>query len=471
MRPPRDASLGHHSQIGSATFGAWRRCDTCPFYALAHDHDLHQVAAPARQHRHLGNIGAARIDRRLRVDRAPPPPPQRSAGSAPMRSAARWPLHMRVAHDQRRQQRGRRHLRRQLVEAEAASMGASPLVTRPAASGTPDSPSGLRTPAGRRSREQTHQRRDIAHVKTSARAVLGGRRMPYERRRPEYSALHRVVRENLMTLYAATDDGDAGATLPAFVRKELEGYLDCGSLCRGFAVLACTTCHERRLVAFSCKSRGFCPSCLGRRMAQTACNLLDHVLPHVPLRQWVLTLPHELRRPLAYDRELLAKVGRIFVSSVLGFYRRRLGGDEAKGHGMGGAVVVVQRSSSDLKLNPHFHAVFLDGVYRSAARDGPVFAALPRLSTSDVADVLQTVRVRIIRFLVRRGVVEAGPEVCWSEALGLTRFSGQFDCTTNSGSALPSYASIPSNSNFSALGVTRGLKVMRADRSYWAGLS
>jgi hypothetical protein len=73
--------------------------------------------------------------------------------------------------------------------------------------------------------------------------------MPYERRRPENRALHRVVRENLMTLYAATDDGGTGATLPAFVRKELEGYLDCGLLCRGFAVLACTTCHERRLVA------------------------------------------------------------------------------------------------------------------------------------------------------------------------------------------------------------------------------
>ena len=54
-----------------------------------------------------------------------------------------------------------------------------------------------------------------------------------------------VVRENLKTHYAATNDGDAGAALSAFVRKELEGYLDCGLLCRGFAVLACTACHER----------------------------------------------------------------------------------------------------------------------------------------------------------------------------------------------------------------------------------
>src|SRR5262249_34240541 len=67
-------------------------------------------------------------------------------------------------------------------------------------------------------------------------------------------------------------------------------------------------------------------------------------------------------------------------------------------------------------LNPHFHAVFLDGVYRPAARDGPVFVALPRLSTSDVADVLPTVPVRIVRYLVRMGAVEAGPHPICSEA-------------------------------------------------------
>src|SRR5262249_39460306 len=61
-------------------------------------------------------------------------------------------------------------------------------------------------------------------------------------------------------------------------------------------------------------------------------------------------------------------------------------------------------------------ALFLDGVYRPPHGDAPVFCALPRLSTSDVADVLQTVRVPILGYLVRQGVVEAGPEVSWSDA-------------------------------------------------------
>jgi hypothetical protein len=236
----------------------------------------------------------------------------------------------------------------------------------------------------------------------------------YERHRPEASTLYRIVRENLNTLYAAVEDGFAGAAaLPGFVRKELDGYLDCGLLWRGFAVLACEGCKERQLVAYCCKGRGFCPRCLGRRMAQSSLNLLEHVLPAVPLRQWVLTLPHELRRRLAYDGELLAGVGRVFVDSVLGFYRRRTQPDDRTGRRVrrsSGAVTVVQRTSSDLKLNPHFHAVFLDGSYAADAAGTPIFQAVPRLSTSDVADVLQIVRARILGYLKRRGVVIAGPE-------------------------------------------------------------
>ena len=36
------------------------------------------------------------------------------------------------------------------------------------------------------------------------------------------------------------------------------------------------------MVALSCKKRGFCPSCLGRRMADTAVHLAERVLPAVP---------------------------------------------------------------------------------------------------------------------------------------------------------------------------------------------
>ena len=67
----------------------------------------------------------------------------------------------------------------------------------------------------------------------------------YARRRPEQTTLYAVVRDNVETLYAAM--AESGAELPRFVRAELEGYLDCGLLCRGFAHLKCEGCSEPRL--------------------------------------------------------------------------------------------------------------------------------------------------------------------------------------------------------------------------------
>ena len=226
----------------------------------------------------------------------------------------------------------------------------------------------------------------------------------YERHRPEATTLYAVVRDNLETLYGAIDEGAIPITLPGFVRKELEGYLDCGLLCRGFCRLKCEGCGESRLVAFACKGRGFCPSCLGRRMASTAANLVQCVLPPAPLRQWVLTVPFAWRKRLAYDGELLGAVTRIFVSTVLRFYSTRMT-TEGAANGQSGAVVVVQRTSSDLKLNPHLHVLLLDGVYRELDAATVGFTALPHLSTREVGEVLECAVARIVKHLRRRGLL------------------------------------------------------------------
>jgi hypothetical protein len=143
-------------------------------------------------------------------------------------------------------------------------------------------------------------------------------------------------------------------------------------------------------------------------MCQGTLNLLTYVLPAVTLRQWVLTLPFELRAPLAYQRDLMGAVARIFADSVMGWYRRRLapGVPEARG----GVVTVIQRASSDMKLNPHLHAIAVDGVFVPGPDGQPSFRALPRLKTDEVGDVLQIARVRILRYLARRGVVRLLPE-------------------------------------------------------------
>ena len=76
-----------------------------------------------------------------------------------------------------------------------------------------------------------------------------------------------------------------GKALPTHIKKEFEAYLKCGRLEHGFICVRCEGCHHERLVAFSCKKRGFCPSCGARRMAESAALLVDEILPHEPVRQ------------------------------------------------------------------------------------------------------------------------------------------------------------------------------------------
>jgi len=58
-------------------------------------------------------------------------------------------------------------------------------------------------------------------------------------------------------------------------------------------------------------------------MSAGALNLVDHGLPDVPIRQFVLTMPFPLRFPLAFDGKLLGQVVRIFTDTVASWYRRR----------------------------------------------------------------------------------------------------------------------------------------------------
>ncbi len=233
----------------------------------------------------------------------------------------------------------------------------------------------------------------------------------YEKRVPFAQVLHWVVRENLATFYAAIEEGWQ-SELPKFVRAEFAGFLDCSVMQRGFAHLACEDCGLPRLVAFTCAGRGFCPTCLGRRMNQTTHNLLAHVLPAQPLRQWVLSLPYALRAPLAYEPGLMSVVARVFEDSLLRWYERRLALGDSPGEraAQGGLLTVIQRSSGDMRLNPHLHVVALDGVYVAGPDGQPVFRALGRLKTDEVADVVQITKARVLKALDRRGVVRFSPE-------------------------------------------------------------
>jgi len=151
--------------------------------------------------------------------------------------------------------------------------------------------------------------------------------------------------------------------LPRFIEDEFRGLLRCGFLAGGFARFRCAGCGFDRLVPFSCKGRVVCPSCGGRRMAERAAHLVDHVFPAVPVRQWVLSQPYRLRYLLAWDHDLCRAVTGVFVRAVLGSLRRRARRAGAP-HGRGGAVAILQRFGAALNLNVHVHALVLDGALR-----------------------------------------------------------------------------------------------------------
>jgi hypothetical protein len=89
-------------------------------------------------------------------------------------------------------------------------------------------------------------------------ALLAPGSARYERHRPETTLLYQLVERHYPDFLAALAERDRH--LPLYVEKEFEAYLKCGRLEHGFLRVRRTTCHAERLVAFSCKRRGFCPS-------------------------------------------------------------------------------------------------------------------------------------------------------------------------------------------------------------------
>lgn len=95
-------------------------------------------------------------------------------------------------------------------------------------------------------------------------------------------------------------------------------------------------------------------------MVERAAHLVDAVLPDVPVRQWVLTLPLRLRYRLTWDHDLCRAVVGVFLRAVFAALRRRAAWDGVAG-GRSGAVTILQRFGGALNLNIHVHALVLDG--------------------------------------------------------------------------------------------------------------
>ena len=137
-------------------------------------------------------------------------------------------------------------------------------------------------------------------------------------------------------------------------------------------------------------------------MAQTAAHQVDQAIPHVPVRQWVLSLPIPLRLLLASQPQrvtpTLQVVHRVLTRHLLG--QAGLKAAEADS----GAVTLSQRFGSAANLNIHLRCLVLDGVYRHT--DGePVFVEAAPPSDEALQAVLQRIITRMLKLLAGRRVL------------------------------------------------------------------
>ena len=220
---------------------------------------------------------------------------------------------------------------------------------------------------------------------------------PYKRHRPERTLLYQLIQDYYPVFEAHC--AEQGKPLPAYVCQDFTDYLKCGRLEHGFLRVLCESCHAEHRVAFSCKRRGFCPSCGARRMAESAALLVDEVLPHQPIRQWVLSVPIPLRFLLASRPDILAKVLGIVYRTLATHLIHQAG--YIKATARTGAVTLIQRFGSALNLNIHFHMLFLDGVYVDAANGSTRFQWVKAPTRETVIQLTHTLAERIGRFDAR----------------------------------------------------------------------
>ena len=165
------------------------------------------------------------------------------------------------------------------------------------------------------------------------------------------------------------------------VARTVSAFLECGRLQNGFARIRCPKCRGEHLLAFSCQTRNFCPSCQAKRAALVAERWLVGILAPVPHRHLIFTIPKVLRGLFQRERRLLSILTRSAYDAVrttwaTGFEDRRA---------LPGMVISIQTFGSFANWHPHLHALVTNGVMM---RDGQ-FLELPQWTPQVVEELFR----------------------------------------------------------------------------------
>ena len=177
--------------------------------------------------------------------------------------------------------------------------------------------------------------------------------------------------------------------LRPIVEEVVHKFLDCGNLERGFARVRCDKCQHEYLLAFSCKTSKFCPSCHQKKVQATGAFIVDEVLAPVPHRHYVLALPRMLRPYFQHHRHLLRNLCTLGQECLRDFLRTALDLPA----GLPAFVMTIPTFGEYLDFHPHLHILAADGLFD---RDGQ-FHPLPPFPTRPLEELFQA---RILAFLV-----------------------------------------------------------------------
>jgi hypothetical protein len=199
------------------------------------------------------------------------------------------------------------------------------------------------------------------------------------------------------------------------VPKTVERFLGCGLPEGGFARVRCDACRAEFFVAFSCKQRGFCPSCSAKRATLWAEFVREEVIRPVPHRHVVFALPKVLRPAFRYRRRLLPKLSLCAWKALSTFLRADTGGDA-----LPAAIVLIQTAGEFLNWHPHLHVLTATGAFRA---DGS-FAPSPYFDATTLRELFQA---EVLRLLLKEGMISeefVGKIKSWRHS-GFHAFAGE----------------------------------------------
>jgi hypothetical protein len=129
-------------------------------------------------------------------------------------------------------------------------------------------------------------------------------------------------------------------------------------------------------------------------MSETAAGWLDHLLPAVPYRQWVLSFRSSLSVRLGYDAAALSLVCRSLARHLGRLVRRNVAtqhGPARRGDLHPGLITVVQRFRADAGLYVDLHLLVGDGAWRQTPDGRVEFLPLAEPTQQDLLAVLRAV--------------------------------------------------------------------------------